>query len=143
MYVARCAALGVAFGELPVTGYFWGKTPAIRSPRDFVCAMSLTFENANLDHTADGAAAALRAGDEKTAAVIERVHRDEIEHVRFGWLWLGRLRDEGETMWEAYRASLTWPLRPAKARGTSFHREGREAAGLDPEFIRRLEESEA
>ena len=143
MYAARCEALGVRFGELPVTGYFWGKVGSIRSPRDFVCAMSLTFENANLDHTADGAAAARRAGDEKTAAVIERVHRDEIEHVRFGWRWLGRLRDEGESMWEAYRASLTWPLRPAKARGASFHREGREAAGLDPEFIRRLEESEA
>lgn len=143
MYIARCRSLGVGFGDLPVTGYFWGKTPAIRSPRDFICAMSLTFENANLDHTTDGAEAARRAGDAKTAAVIERVHRDEIEHVRFGWRWLDRFREEGESPWEAYRRSLTWPLRPAKARGVSFHRKGREAAGLDPEFIRRLEESEA
>ena len=143
MYVARCEALGVGFGDLPVTGYFWGKTRSIRSPRDFVCAMSLTFENANLDHTVEGAEAARRAGDEKTAAVIERVHRDEIEHVRFGWRWLERFREEGESLWQAYRASLTWPLRPAKARGARFHREAREAAGLDPEFIRLLEESEA
>jgi uncharacterized ferritin-like protein (DUF455 family) len=143
MYAARCEALGLGFGELPVTGYFWGKVGAIRSPRDFVCAMSLTFENANLDHTTDYAAAARRAGDEKTAAVVERVHRDEVEHVRFGWCWLGRLKGEGETMWDAYRASLTWPLRPAKARGARFDRAGREAAGLEAEFIRRLEESEA
>jgi uncharacterized ferritin-like protein (DUF455 family) len=141
MYAASCEALGVRFGELPVTGYFWGKVGSIRSPRDFVCAMSLTFENANLDHTTEYAAAARAAGDEKTAAVIDRVHRDEVEHVRFGWTWLDRFREEGETLWDAFRASLTWPLRPAKARGARFHREGREAAGLDPEFIRRLEES--
>jgi uncharacterized ferritin-like protein (DUF455 family) len=140
MYAARCEALGLAFGTQPVTGYFWSKVPELRSPLDFVCAMSLTFENANLDHTIDYAEAARRAGDEKTAAVIDRVHRDEVEHVRFGWTWLGRLKEAGETPWEAFRRSLSWPLRPAKARGASFHRAGREAAGLDPEFIRLLEE---
>ena len=42
---------------------------------------------------------------------------------------------------DAFRANLTWPLRPAKARGRTFHRAGREAAGLDAEFIARLERS--
>jgi uncharacterized ferritin-like protein (DUF455 family) len=143
MYAARSEALGLAFGAQPVTGYFWSKVPQIRTPLDFVCAMSLTFENANLDHTVDYAGAARRAGDEKTAAVIDRVHRDEVEHVRFGWTWLGRLKEAGETPWEAFRRSLSWPLRPAKARGVSFHRAGREAAGLDPEFIRLLEAEDA
>jgi uncharacterized ferritin-like protein (DUF455 family) len=101
--------------------------------------MSLTFENANLDHTVDYAAAARAAGDERSAAVIDQVHRDEVEHVRFGWKWLGRLKSEDQTMWEAFRSNLTWPLRPLKAKGTSFHPEGRVAAGLDPEFIRLLE----
>lgn len=141
MYVARAEALGVAFGDLPVTGYFWGKVPSIRSPLDFVCAMSLTFENANLDHTTEYAEAARAAGDERTAAVVDRVYRDEVEHVRFGWAWLERFRGDDETPWDAFRTSLTWPLRPAKARGARFHREGREAAGLDAEFIRGLEES--
>lgn len=141
MYIARARALGVEFGDLPVTGYFWGKVPSIRSPRDFVCAMSLTFENANLDHTTEYAEAARAAGDEQTAAVVERVHRDEVEHVAFGWTWLQRFRSEDETPWDAFRASLTWPLRPAKARGARFHRQGREAAGLDDEFIRNLETS--
>lgn len=142
MYAARCEALGQPFGSLPVTGYFWGKVDSIHSPREFVCAMSLTFENANLDHTTDYAEAARRVGDEKTAAVVDRVHRDEIEHVRFGWTWLGRFKEEGESMWDAFRRSLDWPLRPAKARGARFHRSGREAAGLDPEFIRLLEGEE-
>lgn len=141
MYVARLEANGARFGDFPVHGYFWKKAPAITSPLRFLCAMSLTFENANLDHTVDYAEAARRAGDEKTATVIERVHRDEIEHVRFGWTWLQRWKDQDESAWEAYRANLCFPLRPSRARGRTFHRGGREAAGLDRDFIERLAES--
>jgi uncharacterized ferritin-like protein (DUF455 family) len=143
MYIARVEDAGARFGDFPVNGYFWSKVESITSPLRFLCAMSLTFENANLDHTIDYEEAARRAGDAKTAAVIERVHRDEIEHVRFGWTWLQIFKREDESAWDAFRANLTWPLRPAKARGRSFYREGREAAGLDAEFIRRLEETEA
>lgn len=139
MYIARLEATGARFGDFAVNGYFWNKTETIRSPLDFVCAMSLTFENANLDHTVEYAEAARRAGDLKTAAVIERVHHDEVEHVRFGWRWLQVFKGEDESAWHAYRDHLTWPLRPVRARGKVFHRRGREAAGLDDDFIRRLE----
>jgi uncharacterized ferritin-like protein (DUF455 family) len=142
MYIARVEDAGARFGDYPVHGYFWTKIEAITTPLRFLCAMSLTFENANLDHTLDYAEAARRAGDLKTAAVIERVHQDEIEHVRLGWTWLQRLKEEGETAWDAFQSNLTWPLRPARAKGRTFDREGREAAGLDPEFIRLLEASE-
>lgn len=141
MYIARVEDHGARFGGFPVNGYFWKKTGSITTPLRFLCAMSLTFENANLDHTTEYVEAARRAGDEKTAAVIERVHLDEIEHVRFGWTWLQVFKGGGESAWDTYRSNLDWPLRPAKARGRTFHREGREAAGLDAEFIRRLEES--
>ncbi|MFL6196955.1 MAG: DUF455 family protein [Thermoanaerobaculia bacterium] len=142
MYIARLEDAGARFGDFPVNGYFWGKVETITSPLRFLCAMSLTFENANLDHTLDYAEAARKAADAKTAAVIDRVHLDEIEHVRFGWTWLQAFKEEDESAWDAYRSNLTWPLRPAKARGRTFHAEGRRAAGLDAEFIRRLEESE-
>jgi uncharacterized ferritin-like protein (DUF455 family) len=141
MYIARLEDTGARFGDFPVNGYFWSKVESITSPLRFLCAMSLTFENANLDHTQEYAEAARRAGDVKTAAVIERVHLDEIEHVRFGWTWLQVFKEQDESAWDAFRANLTWPLRPAKARGRTFDREGRAAAGLDAEFIRRLEES--
>lgn len=140
MYAARVRALGDELGDFPVTGYFWRKVPDIQTPLDFVCAMSLTWENANLDHTADYAAAARQAGDEKTAAVIEAVGRDEIEHVRFGWMWLQRFKGEDDA-WNAYRRSLSWPLHPARAKGTEFRADRRRAAGLDEEFIRHLEAS--
>ncbi|MBW8875668.1 MAG: DUF455 family protein [Acidobacteria bacterium] len=143
MYIARVEDAGARFGDFPVHGYFWGKVESITTPLRFLCTMSLTFENANLDHTEEYAEAARRAGDLKTAAVIERVHRDEIDHVRFGWTWLQRFKGEDESAWDAFRANLTWPLRPSRARGRIFDREGREAAGLDAEFIRRLEESES
>jgi uncharacterized ferritin-like protein (DUF455 family) len=141
MYIARVEANGASFGDFPVHGYFWDKTPGIVSPLNFLCAMSLTFENANLDHTVDYAAAARRAGDEKTAAVIDRVHRDEIEHVRFGWTWLQRWKRPEQSAWEAFRANLAPPLSPARGRGQAFHRRGREDAGLDDDFIRLLEAS--
>lgn len=142
MYIARVEDSGARFGDFPVNGYFWSKVADLTTPLRFLCAMSLTFENANLDHTLEYAEAARRAGDLKTAAVIDRVHRDEIEHVRFGWTWLQVFKKDDESAWDAFNANLAWPLRPAKARGRTFHRRGREAAGLDAEFIRRLEESE-
>lgn len=138
MYIARIEALGHRFGEFPVTGYFWKKAPNILSPIDFVAAMSLTFENANLDHTVEYAAAARAAGDEKAALVIERIGRDEVEHVRFGWRWLNELKDVETDAWDAWRQHLAWPLRPSKARGARFHAEGRREAGLDEAFIERL-----
>jgi uncharacterized ferritin-like protein (DUF455 family) len=142
MYLARLADLGVALGDFPVNGYFWSKVPQLTTPLRFLCAMSLTFENANLDHTIDYAAAARQAGDAKSAALIDVIHRDEIEHVRFGWTWLQVFKERDQSAWESYQSNLTWPLRPLRARGRSFDREGRKAAGLDEEFIRRLQESE-
>jgi uncharacterized ferritin-like protein (DUF455 family) len=141
MYIGRLEDAGARFGDFPVNFYFWNKAAHIQSPLDFICAMSLTFENANLDHTVEYERAAKRAKDPKTAAVIAEVHRDEIEHVRFGWTWLQIWKGADESAFDVWQRHLTWPLRPFRARGTRFHREGREAAGLDPEFIRRLKES--
>lgn len=143
MYVARVEALGHRFGDFPVSGYFWNKIDLVRTPAQFVCAMSLTFENANLDHTVDYAAAAREAGDEKTALVIDAIHRDEIEHVRFGWTWLDRFKNDDESMWDAWNRNLAWPLAPGRAKGRSFYPEGRQAAGLDSEFIERLRDVES
>ena len=42
-------------------------------------------------------------------------------------------------MWEAYRASVIWPLRPEFARGAAFHAAPRRDAGMDESFVRALE----
>lgn len=138
MYIARIEAHGRRFGDFAVTDYFWAKAPSLTTPLRFLCAMALTWENANLDHTLDTAAAARAAGDDATAAVIDKVHDDEIRHVAIGWRWLAALRAPGQSMWDAWQANLDWPLRPALARGRRFDAAGRAAAGIDAAFIAAL-----
>jgi len=141
LYCERLAAFGVTFGQHPVTGHFWNKLDHLATPLDFVCAMGLTFENANLDFAGDYAAAARACGDEATAAVLDQVHTDEIGHVHFGWIWLRRLAGDVDP-WQAYLAHVRFPLGPKRARGARFDREARRRAGFDEEFIAHLEATE-
>lgn len=136
LYLERLAAHGVAFGDQPVTGHFWNKLEHLVGPCEFVCAMNLTFENANLDFAGDYAAAARAAGDAATAAALDQVHADEIRHVHFGWVWLRRLTD-GDP-WQAYLRHVRPPLGPARARGARFDEDARRRAGLDEAFIAEL-----
>ncbi|MEO8083859.1 MAG: DUF455 family protein [Ardenticatenales bacterium] len=139
MYIARVEAHGARFGDFPVSDYFWAKTPLLTTPLRFLCAMALTWENANLDHTLESAAAARAAGDEASAAVIDKVQADEVRHVAIGWKWLARLKPSDVDMWTAWRANIDFPLRPALARGRRFNTAGRIAAGFDAAFIAALE----
>jgi uncharacterized ferritin-like protein (DUF455 family) len=138
LYRDRLAAHGVAFGDQPVTGHFWYKLDHLVGPCEFVCAMNLTFENANLDFAGDYAAAARAAGDEATARALEQVHADEIRHVHFGWVWLRRFAGDRDP-WRAYLDHVRPPLGPARARGARFDREARRRAGFDEAFIAALE----
>ena len=138
LYCERLGAYGVAFGDHPVTGHFWNKVDHLRTPLELVCAMNLTFENANLDFAGDYAAAARACGDRETAAVLDRVHEDEIAHVHFGWIWLRRLAGEVDP-WQAYLDHVRFPLGPKRARGARFDREARRRAGFDEAFIAALE----
>jgi len=138
LYLDRLAAHGVAFGDQPVTGHFWNKLDHFAGPCELVCAMNLTFENANLDFAGDYAIAARAAGDRATAEALDQVHADEIRHVHFGWVWLRRFTGEADP-WQAYLAHVKPPLGPHRARGARFDREARERAGLDAAFIAALE----
>jgi uncharacterized ferritin-like protein (DUF455 family) len=138
LYMERLTAMGASLGDFPVSAYFWNKTPGITSPAHFVSAMSLTFENANLDHAPTFGEAARAAGDEQLAALLDRIYEDEVHHVRFGWTWLQRLKGGDESMWDAWTSRLEHPLHAGRARGRAFRREGRRAAGLDDGFIERL-----
>jgi uncharacterized ferritin-like protein (DUF455 family) len=138
LYLARLEALGHRFGDHGLTGHFWNKLGAITSPLTFVCTMGLTFENANLDFARAYADAARAAGDDATAAALDRVHADEIRHVRFAWSWLGKLKPADQSAWNTYLASVEWPLGPGRARGKQFDADARRRAGLDDEFIDQL-----
>lgn len=137
LYEARLETLGHSFGDFPVTGHFWNRIGDIQSPLDFICAMGLTFENANLDFAAEYAEAARSFGDEETADVLELVHEEEIRHVAFAWRWLSKLAPDEEP-WSTYIAHLKPPLGPGRARGKSFDRSSRVRAGIDDDFIEKL-----
>src|SRR5262249_6149874 len=113
LYAERLAALGVEFGDHPVTGHFWNKLDHMTSPLAFACAMGLTFEAATLDFAGAYAAAARACGDDATARALDQVHADEIRHVHFGWTWLRRLAPDMDP-WPAYLANVRPPLGPAR-----------------------------
>lgn len=139
MHVERARMLGLQFGDLPVNCYIWKKAMDFVSLLDYVAGLPLVFEGRNLDHTLEFAAAFEDAGDERSATLMRTIHRDEIEHVRFGIEWLRRLKPEGWSDWQTFVQHLRFPLRAEKAIGDVYQREARLAAGLSADFLRELE----
>jgi uncharacterized ferritin-like protein (DUF455 family) len=137
LYLLRLSVLGVTFGSLPLSDYFWKHTRAIaaspQGPLAFLCAMGLTLEQANLDFTLMYRDAFRAAGDDETARVIQRVHDDEIGHVKLAATWVKKLA--GLTDLEAYRAHAPFPFALARAKGRRLDVVSRERAGLSPALI--------
>jgi uncharacterized ferritin-like protein (DUF455 family) len=138
LYMECMRPLGVAFGDLPVTGHFWNRIGDVQTPLHFVCVMGLTFENANIDFAGEYAEYARAGKDMAAAQALSVVHDDEIRHVRFAWKWLHKFKRPEDSAWDAYVANIAWPLSPARARGKNFDTASRVAAGLSQEFIDKL-----
>ncbi len=139
MYQRRMAEIGVEFGQIPVSDYFWKAIAPMRSPRDFVMGLSMTLEQANLDYAVHYASVYEQLGDDATAAILKQIYRDEISHVKHGLRWFERWRSPEQTQWQAYREMLPEPLSPVRAKGIGFNREGRLRAGLHAEYVDELE----
>ena len=142
LYLERLADHGSSLGEHVLSGYFWRHVPAIDTspagPAAFLAAMGLTLEQANLDFTLVYRDAFRECGDEASAQVCQRVHDDEVRHVRVAADWLRQLRDEPDDV-ARYRACVPWPLGPARAKGRRFDVAARRRAGLETcliEFVR-------
>ncbi len=138
LYMERMKACGIEFGELPVSGFFWRCTAPMENPIDYVATLCLTFEQANLDFARHFAAGFQTVGDAETSRLLERIYRDEIGHVAYGLKWFRRWKNPTESDWEAFCRTLKFPLSPQRAKGFALNVEGRQAAGLDPEFIANL-----
>jgi uncharacterized ferritin-like protein (DUF455 family) len=145
LYLERLAAMGSGLGERPPSDYLWRQVPAVlASPapeRAFLAAMGLTFEQANLDFSALYAEAFAKAGDEEGAAVLTRVHDDEIGHVALAARWLVRLDEGAATDLEAYERAVPFPLSAYRAKGRRFDEEGRRRAGLSDELIHHVRDA--
>lgn len=142
LHADRATELGIPFGSLPVNCYIWKKAQSYHCVLDYLAGLPLTFEGCNLDHTLEFEGYFLKFGDKRSAGIVRAIHHDEIGHVAFGLEWLRRLKSPADSEWDAYRKHLHWPLRPAKSRGEIFHREPRLAAGMNDDFLSRLERAD-
>jgi len=138
LYLQRMQECGIQFGDIPVSGYFWRSVSGMENPLDYVTALSLTFEQANLDFCRYFAAGFAKVGDEQTARLLERIYRDEIGHVAHGLKWFRRWKSPEQSDWDAFCQQLKFPLSPQRAKGITLNVEGRRAAGLEPGFIAEL-----
>lgn len=139
LYLERMRACGIAFGELPVSGFFWRCIAPMENPIDYVAGLSLTFEQANLDFARLFSEKFAAAGDADSAALLEKIYRDEIGHVAYGLKWFRRWKNPQQSDWDAFCRQLKFPLSPQRAKGVIFNAQGRRAAGLDAGFVAELE----
>ena len=138
LYIDRIAAHGAAFGDLPVNDHFFRIAPSLTTPLRWVCAMNLTFEQANLDHAPAYEAHFRRVGDDDSAALMATIAADEVHHVGFGAWYLREQTPAGASTYDVYAANLTAYTIPSRARGPAFDAAARRRAGLDDDFVRRI-----
>ncbi len=138
LYLDRMQALGVSFGDAPLSGFFWRAMAPLESPAAFVAHMSLTFEQANLDFATHYAGAFARMGDDATAAVLQTVLDDEIGHVALGLRWFDRWRSDAKGLFEAHAEALVPPLQIVRAKAMTFCDAPRKRAGLPADYVERL-----
>ena len=137
-YLKRMKELEVELGEAPLNAFFWTSLRDMKSPMEYAAAMSLTFEQANLDFATHFANLFQTIGDAETSDILVKVRDDEIGHVKHGLVWFDRWRDPAKSLWQAYCEELRFPLTPARAKGTVFFNDVRVRAGLDADFISEL-----
>ncbi len=139
LYLGRLHETGVAFGDAPLSGYFWKLMPSVRTAADplkaFLCFQGLTLEQANLDFAIMFRDAFRDVGDAATAQVLQQVHDDEIAHVRLARTWLVRGVEGDDADLHEYVAHVPFPLSAARAKGRRFEVGARRRAGLSEAFI--------
>ncbi|MCB0278689.1 MAG: DUF455 family protein [Calditrichaeota bacterium] len=138
LYLERMSDFNLRFGEIPASDMFWRSISTMKDPMDFVCRMSLTFEQANLDFCLFYKQHFETIDDRKTAAILDRVYRDEIGHVKSGYHWFKQWKNPTSNDWQSYLDHLDFPLTPQRAKGNFFDLESRKKAGLDDTFIDKI-----
>jgi uncharacterized ferritin-like protein (DUF455 family) len=138
LYREHLERLGFVVGDFPVRDWFWERVARVSDALGFVALLGLGLEGANLEHSARFAAQFRAAGDERGAAILERVEHDEIGHVAFARRWFERWTGAALD-YERWREALPRPLTPALFRGRPLNRAARERAGMDAAFLARLE----
>ena len=137
MYQLRAEHWGVGLGDVGMGHFFWDTVADLNTPADFLAALSLTYEQANLDFSVYWEEAFRAVDDTDSSVVLREVYEDEISHVRHGFAWFERLVLGAD--FEAYSKHLAFPLSPGRGKGPIFNRAGRERSGMSVAFIDEME----
>lgn len=138
LYIERLEAMGLKFGDLPLYRHFWGYVPFLTSPLHYVSVMSLTLEQANLDFAPLYGHSFANVGDLDSAALMERILKDEIAHVSFGFKWLKKWKEPEISEWDCWIKHLPERATFDRARGKEVLIEPRKKAGLSKEWIEKI-----
>jgi uncharacterized ferritin-like protein (DUF455 family) len=131
---ARLQELGATYGDLPAHDGLW--QAAATTAQDLLARLAivpLVLEARGLDVTPATIADMSRAGDDASAALLERIYRDEIGHVAAGMRWFEHFAREAghdpQQHWqELLRLHFRGTLRPP------FNDAARHQAGMPSEY---------
>ncbi len=90
----RLRELGGHKGEFPVMNYEWGVTQLLDSLPARLAVQNRTFEGGEMDLLRQQHRMWAEAGDEETAALMDVLLADEVQHVRFANRWLKHMARE-------------------------------------------------
>jgi uncharacterized ferritin-like protein (DUF455 family) len=138
LLTGRLAALGAAYGDLPAHDGLWEAAAATaHDPIARLAIVPLVLEARGIDVTPEMIRRLERAGDDVSAAVLERIYADEIGHVAAGMRWFGFFCGErGVAPEAAFHAAVarhfTGALKPP------FNRAARDEAGFPAAYYEGL-----
>jgi uncharacterized ferritin-like protein (DUF455 family) len=138
LYQKRLQEMGLEFGDLPLYKHFWKHIPYLQTPAQYLAALSLTFEMANLDFAPLYRDSFLRHGDHESSKLMQRIVDDEIGHVSFGIGWLSKMNTEKKDPFEFYLESLPPLLSAKRAKGFVYQKELRAKARVPESWIDQL-----
>jgi uncharacterized ferritin-like protein (DUF455 family) len=137
-YLRRMNDFGLDFGDIPLNDFFWSQCSTMASPMDYVCRMSLTFEQANIDFAAFFRDLLADLGDSETAALMQQVLSDELKHVKHGLDWFKRWKHENVSDWQAFCFALGAEINPSRAKGQILRVDYRQSIGFSDDYINSL-----
>lgn len=91
---ARLGELGASYGDLPAHDGLW--QAAAETSHDLLARLAivpLVLEARGLDVTPATIVDFRRAGDEASAAILDRIYQDEIGHVAVGMRWFNHFAE--------------------------------------------------
>jgi uncharacterized ferritin-like protein (DUF455 family) len=138
MLATRLAELGAAYGDLNAHDGLW--LAAEDTADDLLARLAvvpLVLEARGLDVTPGMIEKLRKAGDDRSADILQVIHDEEIAHVAAGARWFRQAcerdnLDPAQTYRSLVRARFRGSLKPP------FNRASRDAAGLPPAFYEPL-----